>query len=108
MIRLLPGLSLLGSDQLRLELHLLNRTWAEAGVRATWNLVNLAAGPSTIDAAGGRRSRSICGAGVALSIAATCRSTSPGSSTGARSVCYDSADALNDIEGKLPRAVANA
>lgn len=51
MIRLLPGLSIIGSTNYDSNSYLLNRAWAEAGIRATYNLINLAAGPSIIDAA---------------------------------------------------------
>ncbi|HMW43863.1 MAG TPA: TolC family protein, partial [Plasticicumulans sp.] len=107
MIRLLPGLSLLGSTSYDSNSYLLNRTWAEAGVRATWNLVNLAAGPSTIDAAEAQvevdlwRRR-------ALSIAAIVQINVAWQQYRRALDGYDSADALNDIEGKLLRAVANA
>lgn len=107
MIRLLPGLSLLGSTSYDSNSYLLNRTWAEAGVRATWNLVNLAAGPSTIDAAEAQvevdlwRRR-------ALSIAAIVQINVAWQQYRRALDGYDSADALNDIEGKLLRAVTNA
>ncbi|MFO1120678.1 TolC family protein [Plasticicumulans sp.] len=107
MIRLLPGLSLLGSTSYDSNSYLLNRTWAEAGVRATWNLVNLAAGPSTIDAAEAQvevdlwRRR-------ALSIAAIVQINVAWQQYRRALDGYDSADALNAIEGKLLRAVANA
>lgn len=107
MIRLLPGLSILGSTNYDSNSYLLNRTWAEAGVRATWNLVNLAAGPSTIDAAEAQvevdlwRRR-------ALSIAAIVQINVAWQQYRRALDGYDSAEAINDIEGKLLRAVANA
>ncbi|WP_431855227.1 TolC family protein [Azospirillum sp.] len=49
--RLLPGLSLLGSLNFDSNSYLVNNLWAEAGVRATFNLVNLISAPATINAA---------------------------------------------------------
>lgn len=107
MIRLLPGLSLLGSTNYDSNSFLLNRAWAEAGVRATWNLVNLVSGPSTIDAAEAQvevdlwRRR-------ALSIAAIVQINVAWQQYRRALDGYDSADSINDIEGKLLRAVSNA
>lgn len=49
--RLMPGLSLLGSLNFDSNSFLVNNLWAEAGVRATFNLVNLISAPSVIGAA---------------------------------------------------------
>lgn len=49
--RLMPGLSLLGSLNFDSNSYLVNNLWAEAGVRATFNLVNLISAPSVINAA---------------------------------------------------------
>lgn len=51
MIRLVPGLSVLGGLNYDSNSYLVNNLWAEAGVRATYNLVNLISGPVAIDAA---------------------------------------------------------
>ncbi|AWK89145.1 TolC family protein [Azospirillum thermophilum] len=49
--RLMPGLSILGSLNYDSNSYLVNNLWAEAGVRATLNLVNLLSAPQVIDAA---------------------------------------------------------
>ena len=51
MIRLVPGLSVLGGLNYDSNSYLVNNLWAEAGVRATYNFVNLISGPIAIDAA---------------------------------------------------------
>lgn len=51
MIRLVPGLSVLGGLNYDSNSYLVNNLWAEAGVRATYNLVNLISGPIAMDAA---------------------------------------------------------
>lgn len=107
MIRLLPGLSILGSTNYDSNSYLLNRAWAEAGVRATYNLVNLASGPSTIDAAEAQvdvdqwRRR-------ALSIAAIVQINVAWQQYRRAQDGYATAESINDIEAKLLRAVANA
>ncbi|MCM8738754.1 TolC family protein [Azospirillum sp. A1-3] len=50
-LRLMPGLSVLGSLNYDSNSYLVNNLWAEAGVRATLNLVNLISAPQIIDAA---------------------------------------------------------
>ncbi|WP_448207611.1 TolC family protein [Azospirillum sp. sgz302134] len=51
MVRMVPGLSILGGLNYDSNSFLVNNLWAEAGVRATYNLVNLISGPVAIDAA---------------------------------------------------------
>lgn len=51
MVRLVPGLSILSGLNYDSNSYLVNNLWAEAGVRATYNLVNLISGPKILDAA---------------------------------------------------------
>lgn len=51
MLRMLPGVSLLSSINFDSNSFLINQVWAEAGFRATWNLLGLIQGPRAIEAA---------------------------------------------------------
>ncbi|WP_161539581.1 TolC family protein [Paramagnetospirillum kuznetsovii] len=51
-LRMLPGLELSTSLNRDSNSYLVNHNWAEAGLRLTWNLMNLIAGPSTVSAYG--------------------------------------------------------
>ncbi|HSK39083.1 MAG TPA: TolC family protein [Arenibaculum sp.] len=48
LLRLLPGLSLSGSLNYDGNSFLVNNTWAEAGTRVTWNLLNLLSAPAVM------------------------------------------------------------
>lgn len=50
-LRMLPGLSLESSYNYDTNSFLVNQNWAEAGARATWNLIGLLSGPTSIDVA---------------------------------------------------------
>ncbi|MDB5365440.1 MAG: Outer rane efflux protein [Rhodospirillales bacterium] len=50
-LRMLPGLSLESSYNYDTNSFLVNQNWAEAGARATWNLIGLLSGPTSIDLA---------------------------------------------------------
>ncbi len=50
-VKMMPGVSLLSSLNYDSNTFLFNNTWAEAGVRVSYNLVNLYQGPLAIDAA---------------------------------------------------------
>ena len=50
-IRLFPGLSLLGSSNFDSNKYLAFQNWQELGVRATWNLISLLQGPKAIETA---------------------------------------------------------
>jgi outer membrane protein TolC len=50
-VKMLPGVSLLSSINYDSNQYLSNNTWSEAGVRASYNLVNLVQGPKAIEAA---------------------------------------------------------
>lgn len=50
-MRLIPGLSLLGSLNADTNSYLVNNLWAEAGAKLTANLMNLVQGPKNLDAA---------------------------------------------------------
>lgn len=51
MVKMMPGVSLLASLNYDSNTFLFNNTWAEAGVRLSYNLVNLYQGPVAINAA---------------------------------------------------------
>lgn len=48
MLRLLPGLELDAGTNYDSNPYLYNQSWVDAGLRVTWNLMNLASAPSTI------------------------------------------------------------
>jgi len=50
-IRLFPGLSLLGSTNFDTNKYLAFQNWEELGVRATWNLIALLQGPKALESA---------------------------------------------------------
>lgn len=51
MLRMLPGLEISGSLNRDSNQYIVNHEWAEAGLRLTWNLLNLISGPASIRAA---------------------------------------------------------
>jgi len=51
MVRLLPGIGITGSGNYDSNSYLVNNAWAEAGLRVTFNLLNLISGPAAIRAA---------------------------------------------------------
>jgi len=51
MIKMMPGVSMLGSINYDSNRYYFNNIWSELGVRASYNLVNLYQGPKAIDAA---------------------------------------------------------
>ena len=51
MLRMLPGLEFSGSLNRDSNQYIVNHEWAEAGLRLTWNLLNLISGPASIRAA---------------------------------------------------------
>lgn len=51
MLSMLPGVSLLSSLNVDSNSFLVNQIWAEAGFRATWNLLGLIQGPRAVEAA---------------------------------------------------------
>lgn len=48
MLRLLPGLEFSAGGNYETNSYLYNQSWVDAGLRLTWNLMNLASAPSTI------------------------------------------------------------
>lgn len=51
MVKMMPGVSLMASLNQDSNTYLYNNSWAEAGVRASYNLVNLIQGPKALEAA---------------------------------------------------------
>ncbi|CAA6603811.1 Outer membrane efflux protein (modular protein) [Rhodospirillaceae bacterium LM-1] len=51
LLRMLPGLEFSSGLDASSNTYLLHKTWAEAGVKLTWNLINLVSGPKSVDLA---------------------------------------------------------
>lgn len=106
-VRLLPGISLLGSLNFDSNSFLVNNLWAEAGVRVTYNLVNLIQAPTALEAAETQievaRARRL-----ALSVAVLTQ-VNIGYQQFLRAIeAFDTAQEIAQVEARIARAVNDA
>ncbi|HYH39682.1 MAG TPA: TolC family protein [Azospirillum sp.] len=104
LIKLLPGATLLGSLNYDSNSYLKNQVWAEAGFRATWNLVGLISAPATIAASEAQeevtRTRRL-----ALSVAVLTQVNISYQQLDRALEVYETADAVESIETRIMKAV---
>jgi outer membrane protein TolC len=106
-VKMLPGVGLLGSLNYDTNRYLFNPNWAQLGVNATFNLVNLIEGPQAIAAAKtsvevSRQRR------LALSVAVLTQVNLSYQEYLAAAQDLDIAKQINDVEQKIRVASANA
>lgn len=100
LLRLFPGVTLTSSINEDSNSYLVNQNWADAGARLTWNLLNLASGPSTLRAA--RASEDVAEVRrLALSMAALTQVHVSFQQYRRARVDYDQALLLDDIEQRI-------
>ncbi|MDP3516676.1 MAG: TolC family protein [Pseudohongiella sp.] len=100
LLRMFPGLNLSSSGNSDSNSYLVNQTWADAAARLTWNLLNLASGPSSLRAA--RTAEDVTDMRrLSLSMAALTQVHLSHQQFLKSSSSYQQAKTLNDIESRI-------
>jgi len=106
-VKMLPGVSLLGSLNYDSNRYFYNNFWTEAGVRVSYNLINLYQGPTAIDAAeAGVKVSHV--RRLALSVAVLTQVNLAYSQLQRSAEMLDTATAIEDVNHKISAVVEGA